>query len=176
QIQEQQSGDIKQFEAAVGKFLMAVNQRPEVGMAYTLFNSKTPNYQVVVNREQVKKMGVSIGSVYSTISSYLGSSYVNDFTRYGRNFRVVTQADTTYRTHIEDLKNLYVTNQEGASVPLGAMLDYKMVENPSIINHFNLFRAIEVSGSAAPGYSSGDATKAIEEVAAQTLPQGYTYS
>ncbi|RZM08091.1 MAG: hydrophobe/amphiphile efflux-1 family RND transporter, partial [Pedobacter sp.] len=176
QIQEQQAGDIKEFEAAVGKFLGAANQRPEIGMAYTLFNSRTPNYQVVVNRDQVKKMGVSIGAVYSTISSYLGSSYVNDFTRYGRNFRVVTQADTTYRTHIEDLKTLYVINEAGTSVPLGAMLDYKMVENASIINHFNLFRSIEISGSAAPGYSSGDATKALEEVAAQTLPQGYTYN
>ncbi len=174
-IQEQQAGDIKQFEAVVGKFLQAANQRPEIGMAYTLFSSKTPNYQLTINREQVKKMGVSIGTVYSTISSYLGSSYVNDFTKYGRNFRVVTQADTTFRTHIEDLSKLYVKSTRGESVPLSTLVSYKMVENPSIINHYNLFRSIEISGSAAPGYSSGDANKALKEISAQVLPAGYTY-
>ena len=173
-IQEQQAGDIKQFEAVVGKFLQAANQRPEIGMAYTLFSSRTPNYQLTINREQVKKMGVSIGAVYSTISSYLGSSYVNDFTKYGRNFRVVTQADTSFRTHIEDLNRLYVKSTRGESVPLSTLVSYKMVENPSIINHYNLFRSIEISGSAAPGYSSGDANRALKEIGAQ-LPGGYTY-
>lgn len=176
QIEEQQAGDIKDFQAAVFKFLGAANQRPEIGMAYTLFNANTPNYQLTVNRDQAKKMGVSVGTIYSTISSYLGSAYVNDFTRYGRNFRVVTQADTTYRQHIEDIGNLYVKNAAGANVPLSALVTYEMVQKPSIINHYNLFRSIEVSGSAAPGYSSGDALRALEEVAAQTLPQGYTYS
>jgi len=176
QIEEQQAGDIKDFQAAVFKFLGAANQRPEIGMAYTLFNANTPNYQLTVNRDQAKKMGVSVGTIYSTISSYLGSAYINDFTRYGRNFRVVTQADTTYRQHIEDIGNLYVKNVAGSNVPLSALVTYEMVQKPSIINHYNLFRAIEVNGSAAPGYSSGDALAALEEVAAQTLPQGYTYS
>ncbi|HEY0895852.1 MAG TPA: multidrug efflux RND transporter permease subunit [Sphingobacteriaceae bacterium] len=176
QIQEQQSGDIKNFQAVVGKFLAAANQRPEIGMAYTLFSSNTPNYRITVDRDQVKRMGVSIGAVYSTISSYFGSSYINDFTRYGRSFRVVSQADTNYRSAIENLNNLYVKNLKGASVPLGSMVSYQKVENPSLINHYNLFRAIEISGSAKPGYSSGDALKALEEVAAQTLPAGYTYN
>jgi HAE1 family hydrophobic/amphiphilic exporter-1 len=174
-IQEQQAGDIKEFEAVVGKFLQAANQRPEIGMAYTLFSSKTPNYQLTINREQVKKMGVSIGAVYSTISSYLGSSYVNDFTKYGRNFRVVTQADTSFRSHIEDLGKLYVKSNRGESVPLSTLVSYKLVQNASIINHYNLFRSIEISGSAAPGYSSGDANRALKEVAAQVLPAGYTH-
>jgi HAE1 family hydrophobic/amphiphilic exporter-1 len=175
QIQERQTGDIKKFEATVGKFLAAANQRPEIAMAYTLFNARTPNYQVQVNREQAKKMGVSIGAIYSTISTYLGSSYVNDFTKYGRNFRVVAQADTNFRGGIENLTKLYVKNAAGASVPLSTLVSYKTVENASIINHYNLFRAIEISGSAKPGFSSGDALKALDEVAAQTLPAGYTY-
>lgn len=175
QIQEKQAGDIKKFEGNVGKFLGAANQRPEIGMAYTLFNSRTPNYQVHVNREQAKKMGVPIGAVYSTISAYLGSSYINDFTRYGRNFRVVSQADTNYRSNIENLKQLYVKNNKGMSVPLGTILSYETVENPSIINHFNLFRSIEIGGSAKPGSSSGDALNALKEVAAQTLPANYGY-
>ncbi len=176
QIQEKQTGDIKKFEANVGKFLAAANQRPEIGMAYTLFNARTPNYQIHVDREQAKKMGVSIGDIYSTISAYLGSSYINDFTKYGRSFRVVTQADTNYRSSIANLGQLYVKNATGAPVPLSSFVSYKTVENASIINHFNLFRSIEIGGSAKPGFSSGDALKALKEVAAQTLPANYSYN
>lgn len=175
QIQEKQTGDIKEFEANVGKFLMAANQRPEIGMAYTLFNARTPNYKVNVDREQAKKMGVSIGAVYSTISAYLGSNYINDFTKYGRNFRVVTQADTNFRRGIENLGQLYVRNAAGAPVPLSSMVSYKTIENASIINHYNLFRSIEIGGASKPGYSSGDALNALREVAAQTLPSNYDY-
>ncbi|ADY53692.1 transporter, hydrophobe/amphiphile efflux-1 (HAE1) family [Pseudopedobacter saltans DSM 12145] len=175
QIQDQASVDIKEFEAVTGKFLAAANQRPEIAMAYTLFNTNSPNYKLKVDREQAKRMGVPVSSIYSVISSYLGSSYINDFTKYGRNFRVVSQADTSYRMQIEDIGKLYVKNVKGASVPLGSLVSYELVRNPSIVNHFNIFRAIEVSGQAAPGYSSGDALKALEEVAAQVLPTGYSY-
>lgn len=175
QLLDQRGSEIKDFEGVVGEYVAALNQRPEIGMAYTLFNSRTPNYEVSINRDQVKRMGVSIGQVYSTLSAYLGSSYVNDFTRYGRNYRVVTQADTTYRMSIEDITKLYVKNQQGASVPISSLIDYKIVEKPSIINHFNIFRSIEVSGTATPGYSSGDALAALEEVAAEYLPEGYSY-
>ncbi|MBF6608811.1 MAG: efflux RND transporter permease subunit [Flavobacterium sp.] len=176
QLQELQTGDIKNFEGVAGKFIGAANQRSEIGMAYTLFNSKTPNYKIKVNREQVKKMGVSIGDVYGTIAANFGTSYINDFTRYGRNFRVVSQADTTYRSNIENLNNLYVKNTSGQPVPLATMVTYQKEENPSIINHFNLFRSIEVGGAAQQGYSSGDALKALEEVAAAELPAGYRYN
>ncbi len=174
-IQDHQTVDIKEFEGVVGKFLAAANQRPEIGMAYTLFNSNSPNFKISVNREQAKKMMVPVSSVYSTISAYLGSAYINDFTRYGRNFRVVTQADQEFRMNIEDINKLYVKNLQGASVPLSGLVTWELIQNPSIINHYNIFRSIEVSGSAAPGYSSGDALKALEEVAAQTLPNGFGY-
>lgn len=174
-IQDHQTVDIKQFEGVVGKFLAAANQRPEIGMAYTMFSSNSPNFKISVNREQAKKMSVPVSSVYSTISSYLGSAYINDFTRYGRNFRVVTQAEQDFRMNIEDINKLYVKNLSGQSVPVSSLVTWEMVQNPSIINHYNIFRSIEVSGSAAPGYSSGDALNALEEVAAQTLPQGYGY-
>ncbi|MBD1430906.1 efflux RND transporter permease subunit [Sphingobacterium litopenaei] len=175
QIQDLQTVDIKQFEAQVGKFLAAANQRPEIGMAYTLFSSNSPNYKLEVNREQAKRMGVPISNIYSTISSYLGSSYVNDFTKYGRNFRVVTQADTEYRMNIEDINKLYVKNAQGNPVPMGALVSYELTTMPSILNHYNIFRSIDLSGSAAPGYSSGDVIKALEEVAAETLTDGYDY-
>jgi len=174
-VQDHQTVDIKQFEAVVGQFLAAANQRPEIGMAYTLFNSNSPNFKISVNREQAKKMSVPVSSVYSTLSAYLGSAYINDFTKYGRNFRVVTQADQDFRMNIEDINKLYVKNLQGASIPMGSLVSWELVQNPSIINHYNIFRSIEVSGSAAPGYSSGDALRALEEVAAQTLPNGYGY-
>jgi HAE1 family hydrophobic/amphiphilic exporter-1 len=176
QIQEQQTGDIKKFEAVVGKFLAAANQRPEIGMAYTLFNARTPNYQFHVDRDKAKKMGVSIGDVYSTISAYLGSSYVNDFTKYGRSFRVVTQADTSFRSSIQDMSKLYVKNNKGTPVPINTIVSSQIAENAAIINHYNLFRSIEIGGSAKPGKSSGEALQALREVAAQTLPPGYSYN
>jgi len=175
QLIDQRSGDIKDFEAQVGKFLMTANQRPEIGMAYTLFNSRTPNYLVKVDREQAKRMGVPVSNVYSTISSFLGSSYVNDFTRFGRNFRVVTQADTTFRMDISDINKLYVKNVQGQPVPISTLITHEIIESPSIINHFNIFRSIDLMGGAAPGYSSGDALRALEETAAQTLGAGFSY-
>src|SRR5690606_7672612 len=140
------------LEAVAGQFIGAANQREEIGMAYTLFNSTTPNYKVKVDRDQVKRMGVSIGSVYSTISGNFGMSYINDFTRYGRNFRVVARADTSYRDNIKNLNNHYVTNKAGSQVPLSIMVRYEKEENPSTINHFNLFRPIEIGASAMQGY------------------------
>ncbi len=175
EIQDRQTVDIKEFERIVGGFLAAANQRPEIGMAYTLFNSNSPNYKLNVDREMAKRMGVPVSNIYSTISSYLGSSYVNDFTKYGRNFRVVTQADTSYRMHIEDINKLYVKNVQGQPVPVSNLVRYELTTNPSIINHFNIFRSISISGEAAPGYSSGDAIRALEEVAAETLSDGYSY-
>ncbi|AKD04717.1 multidrug efflux RND transporter permease subunit [Pontibacter korlensis] len=168
-------GDLKEFEATLGQFLGAANARPEIAMAYSFFNTRTPGYQVEVDREKAKQLGVNIADVYSTMSSLMGSRYINDFTRYGRNFRVVAQADTSYRMDIQDLNQYYVMNRQGESVPLGALVTSKVVENPAVISHYNLFRSAEVMGSAAPGYSSGQALQALQEVAAQVLPAGYGY-
>jgi HAE1 family hydrophobic/amphiphilic exporter-1 len=173
---EQKAGtDIKEFERTLGQFLMKANQRPEIQMAYSFFTAKTPGYHVEVDREKVKKLGVSLSDVFTTMSSYMGSQYVNDFTRYGRNFRVVAQADTVYRDDINDLKQFYVLNREGASVPLSALVSYSVVESAPVISHYNLFRSAEINGNAATGYSSGQALAALQEVANEVLPAGYGY-
>ncbi|TZF82705.1 multidrug efflux RND transporter permease subunit [Pedobacter sp. BS3] len=174
-LEQRQAGDIKEFEQVCMKFMMAANQRPEIGKAYTFFTAKTPGYQITVDREKAKKLGVSLTSVFSTISTYMGSSYINDFTRYGRNFRVVAQADTMYRQDIKDIGNYYVTNQQGVQIPLSTLISYKVVESAPLISHYNLFRSAEFNGNAAPGYSSGQAIEALKEVAAQVLPAGYGY-
>ncbi len=174
-LEQREAGNLQEFEETVNQFIGAVNQRPEIAMAYTFFNAQTPSYQVNVDREKAKRMGIPLNAVYSTISNFMGSTYVNDFTKYGRNFRVVTQADTAYRNDISDINNYYVTNNAGVQVPLSAIASWDLVKNASTISHYNLFRAAEINGDAAPGYSSGQAMAALEEVAAEVLPNGYGY-
>lgn len=167
--------DIKQFEAVAQKFLAAVNKRPEIGMAYTFFNTRTPSYKVDVDREKAKQLNVNIASVYATLSTLLGSSYVNDINLYGRNFRVVAQADSSFRASLTDFNRYYVKNGSGGMVPLSSLITTTLIEAPALISHYNIYRAIEINGSARPGYSSGQAIDALKKVAAQTLPAGYGY-
>ena len=176
ELQQTTSTDnIKQFEAVAQKFLGALYQRPEIGMAYTFFNTKTPSYKVNVDREKAKKLGVAVSDVYSTMSTLLGSSYVNDFNIYGRNFRVMAQADSSFRATLSNLNSYYVRNSQGNMVPLSSLVTTQVVEAPAVISHYNIYRSIEINGSPKPGYSSGQAIKALEEVAAQVLPAGYGY-
>jgi HAE1 family hydrophobic/amphiphilic exporter-1 len=174
-LQQKTAGSAKELEEVAGKFVGAINKRPEIANAYSFYNARTPGYQVLVDREKAKKMGVSLSAAYGVISNYLGSIYINDFTKYGRNFRVVAQADTAFRMNVESIKNYYVKNDKGEAVPLSAIINYKVVENAAMLAHFNLFRSADINGGAAPGYSSGDALAALEEVAAQVLPAGYGY-
>jgi HAE1 family hydrophobic/amphiphilic exporter-1 len=167
--------DIRQFEEVMRKFIGAVNQRPEIAMAYSFFSTKTPGYQVDIDKEKAKKLGVSVAEAYSTLSTLLGSSYVNDFNIYGRNFRVVAQADTMFRKDINDIGKYHVRNSAGGMVPLSALMTSKIIETPALVSHYNLYRSAEIIGSAKPGYSSGQAIDALREVAAQVLPSGYSY-
>jgi HAE1 family hydrophobic/amphiphilic exporter-1 len=175
ELQQTTSTDnIQQFEQVAKSFLSKVNQRPEIAQAFTFFTARTPSYQIDLDRDKVKKLGVSIGDAYSTLSTFLGSSYVNDFNIYGRNFRVMAQADTSYRTSLSDLGKYYVRNAQGGMVPLNSLISTKVIETPSLISHFNIFRAIEINGTPKPGFSSGQAIDALKEVAT-TLPAGYSY-
>lgn len=167
--------DIKKFEEVMRKFLAAVNQRPEIAMAYSFFTARTPSYKVDLDREKAKKLGVSIAEAYSTLSVLLGSSYVNDFNLYGRNFRVVSQADTTFRKNINDIGKYHVRNSMGNMVPLSSLITTEIIETPALISHYNVYRSAEVIGDAKPGYSSGQAIQALKEVAEKELPVGYSY-
>jgi len=167
--------DIRQFEAVLRKFVGAVNQRPEIATAYSFFTARTPSYQVDVDREKAKKLGVSISDVYSTLATMLGSSYVNDFNIYGRNFRVVLQADTLYRKDINDIGRYHVRNNVGNMVPLSALTTSTLIETPALISHYNLYRSAEIMGAPKPGFSSGEAIQVLREVAAEVLPAGYGY-
>jgi len=173
--QRQAGGDINTFEKTLQNFLAEVRKRKEISKAFSFFTARTPAYQLTIDREKAKRLGVSISSINSALQTYMGSYFVNDFTIYGRNFHVVAQADTNYRTNIENLGQYFVRNQDGQMVPLSTVTSYKIIENAPLISHFNLFRSAEIDGNSAPGFSSGDAIKALQEVAAKTLPEGYGY-
>jgi len=166
---------IQAFEKVARNFLAALNKRPEIGMAYTFFSSHTPGYRVDVDRDKAKQLGVSVSDVYNTLSTLLGSTYINDFNLYGRNFRVLTQADSTYRSTPGNLEKYYVRNSQGNMIPFGSLVTSKVIESPTLISHYNIYRSIEINGSAKPGYSSGQAIDALSETAAQVLPVGYGY-
>jgi len=173
--QKESTDDINAFERVIRGFIAEANKRPEIGRAFTFFTARTPGYQLDVDREKCKKLGVSLSDVYNTIQTYLGSSYVNDLTIYGRNFRVVAQADSSYRGDIKDLDQYYVRNSVGTLLPLGGLISYKIAESAPLISHFNLFRTAEINGDAKAGFSSGQALAALRDVAEKSLPAGYGY-
>lgn len=176
QLQQTTSTDnIQQFEGIARNFLGALTKRPEIGTAFTFFNTRTPSYKIDVDREKTKKLGVSVSEVFSSLSAMLGSSYVNDFNLYGRNFRVVMQADSSFRTSLDKIEKFYVRNREGNMIPLSSLITTKVVENPALISHYNIYRSVEINGTPKPGFSSGQAITALREVAAETLPAGYGY-
>ncbi|HEY0432962.1 MAG TPA: efflux RND transporter permease subunit, partial [Chitinophagaceae bacterium] len=172
--QRESTDDIKGFERVVNNFVGQLNHRPEIARAFSFFTARTPAFQVDVDREKAKKLGVSISDVYSTMQTFLGSRYVNDFTIYGRNFHVVAQADTLFRGDLRDMDQYYVRNSEGRLLPLSVLTSSRVIENAPVISHFNLFRSAEINGTPKEGYSSGQAIQALQEVA-RTLPAGYGY-
>jgi HAE1 family hydrophobic/amphiphilic exporter-1 len=173
--QQESTNDIQQFEEVVRNFVIAANRRPELSRVFSFFTASTPAYNFTVDRDKCAKIGVNVADVFGSLQTLLGSTYVNDFTIYGRDFHVVTQADTNYRANIHDLGKYYVKNSSGGMVPLSTLISYTVTESAPLISHYNMFRSAEVDGNAAPGYSSGQAIEALREVAAQVLPSGYGY-
>ncbi len=176
QIEQRSTNDnLQDFERVVNNFVTEANKNPAITKAYSFYSAHTPNFNLNVDREKCEKLGVNVADVFTTIQAYMGSLYINDFTTYNRTFHVVVQADTAFRGMISDLDKYYVRNQAGQMVPLGTLISYKPTVAAPLISHFNIFRTAEVDGASADGYSSGEAIKALQEVAAKTLPEGYTY-
>ncbi len=173
--QRNTSDDEHAFEKVVNNFVAAANKNPVISNAFSYYSAHTPSYNLKVDREKCKKMGVNISDVFTAIQTYMGSIYVNDFTLYNRTFHVVVQADTTYRKMIGDMDKYYVRNQAGEMLPMGSLISYKPTEMAPLQQHFDIFRSAEVDGGAAAGYSSAQAISALEEIADKVLPQGYGY-
>ncbi|NCD70160.1 efflux RND transporter permease subunit [Mucilaginibacter agri] len=175
QLQDKTGGDISKFADVSNKFIGALNQRPEIQYAATSFNINFPQYQVDVNVAKCKDANISVGTVLGTLQGYYGGLYASNFNEFGKQYRVMIQADAQYRGTPESLNKIYVRNASNVMSPISEYVTLKRVYGPEAINRFNLFTSIAIQGSPKPGYSSGDAIKAIEQVAAQTLPVGYSY-
>jgi HAE1 family hydrophobic/amphiphilic exporter-1 len=173
--QKESNDDIKGFEKVVQAFVMEANKRPEIGRAFSFFTARAPGYKINVDRTKCELMGVPVSEVFSTIQTLMGGKYINDFSIYGRNFRVVAQADTLYRKDMSNLDQYYVRNQQGNMIPLSTLVTYNVIESAPVVPHYNMFRSAEVNGVPKPGYSSGEAIAALKEVADKVLPAGYGY-
>ncbi|MBQ9076420.1 MAG: efflux RND transporter permease subunit [Muribaculaceae bacterium] len=174
QMQDKTGGDINKFFGVVQGFLAKLNQQPEIQMAYTTFNPTFPQYQVDIDAAKAKQAGISPSTILSTLQGYYGGMYVSNFNRFGKLYRVMMQAAPESRVSPETLKNIKIRNgNEMAS--LSNFVTLKKVYGPDLLNRFNMFQSISVSGTPNAGYSSGDAIAAVERVAAETLPQGYGF-
>jgi len=176
QIQQRNTNDdVFAFEKVVKKFVAEANKNPAISRAVSYYSAHTPSFNLTVDREKCKKMGVNIADVFSTIQSYMGSTFVNNFTLYNRTYHVVVQADTVYRRLVSDMDKYYVRNSAGTMLPISTLITYKTVEAAPVIAHFNIFRSAEVDGGSGFGYSTGQTIDALKEVAAKVLPPGYGY-
>ncbi len=167
--------DIHAFEKNVQKFVAAAKKNPATSTAFSSFTAHTPSFTVTVDREKCEKLGVNISDVFSTMQAFMGSLFVNNFTLYNRTYHAVIEADTAYRALITNINKYYVRNQKGSMLPLSTLVSYKADATATSISHFNIFRSAEVDGSIPPGYSSGQSLDALREIAATSLPRGYTY-
>jgi HAE1 family hydrophobic/amphiphilic exporter-1 len=175
QVQDRSGGDIAHFNEVNNRFLAALNKRPEIQYATSFFNINFPQFEVVVDVAKCKESNISPAAVLSTLQGYYGSIYASNFNEFGKQYRVMIQADAAYRSDIQSLDKVFVRNTNNVMAPITEFVTLKRVYGPEFINRFNLFTAIAVSGAPNAGYSSGDAIKAIQEVAARTLPAGYGY-
>ena len=173
-MQDKTGGDVNEFFSIVQTFLGALNAQPEIQMAYTTFNPTFPQYQIDIDAAKAKQAGISPSTILSTLQGYYGGMYVSNFNRFGKIYRVMMQASPEARVSPETLNSIKVRNgAEMASI--ANFVTLKRIYGPDLLNRFNMFTSISVSGQPNPGYSSGQALAAIERVANEVLPQGYGY-
>ena len=174
-LQDRSGGSIEQLDKNLQTFLQAARKRPELIGVQSQFSSGTPQYFATVDRDKALKQGVALNNVYQTMQASLGGLYVNQFNRFGRQWRVFLQAEAEDRATPDSINQYYVRTKAGDMAPLSTLVTMKPGSGPDYTTRFNLYRAAQVLGSAAPGYSSGQAMAALEEVAKQTLPEGTGY-
>jgi HAE1 family hydrophobic/amphiphilic exporter-1 len=175
-LQDRSGGTLEELETQTNLFLQAAKQRPEIATVNANFSAHVPQIFVAVDREKALKQGVDLAELYATLQAFMGGAYLNDFNRFGRQWRVYLAAAPEFRSDAADMGKFYVRNKEGKSLPLSTLVRTESAGGPEFLNRFNLFRSAEITGSAAPGFSSGQALAAMEEVADQVLPKGYGYS
>lgn len=173
-LQMRGNGSLKDLEASANKLAAAVAKRPEVSMMRNLFSTNSPQIYVNLNRERCKDMGISVTSVFQALQGSFGTYYVNDFNRLGRTFQVRMQADASYRMKQESLNDIYVRNNSGEMVPLSALVTFERRTAPDTVDRYNVFPAAHFMGNPAPGYTTGQALKAVEDTAKEILSSDYS--
>jgi HAE1 family hydrophobic/amphiphilic exporter-1 len=176
QVLDQAGTDINALASATYAMAAAGNASPKLSRLFTSFTVNDPQLTVQIDRDRALALGLPVGEVTSALQIYLGSQYVNDFDFNNRAYRVYVQADQAFRSDPAGLKQFYVRNGAGEMVPLESVIRVSESTAPQVISHFNLFRSTTINGSAAPGFSSGQALEEMEQLAARTLPQGMTYA
>ncbi|MGE4455563.1 MAG: efflux RND transporter permease subunit [Arcobacteraceae bacterium] len=175
-VQNRAGDSMLELNKYVQEIIQKANQRGDLVGVRTTLNTMVPQYRVSVNVEEAKAKGVSVSDIYNTLSATLGNYYINDFNLYGRTYKVNIGATGDNRKGPEDLNNIFVRNQAGNLIPIGTLVSFEKTVGADLVERFNLFPSAKISGQPAPGYSSGQALKAIEEVAKEVLPEGYTIS
>jgi len=174
-VQDKHGGTIDDLLLYTNRLIDALNQRPEISRAYTNFSLSYPQYRVEVDAALCKRRGVSPADVLAALSGYIGGTYASNFVRFTKLYRVMVQASPEYRLDTESLNNIFVRNADGQMSPIGQYLTLTRVYGSETLSRFNLFPSIQVGGTAAEGYSSGQAIEAIRQTAAEQLPEGYGY-
>ncbi len=175
QLQQIGSGSLEDIERVLNDMIAKGNARPELTGLFTSFSARDPQFLVQIDREKAKSLSVPFTQITSALQVYMGSEYVNDFDFNNRSYRVYVQADKQFRSEPRDLREFYVRADNGKMVPLDSLVTVKETTNASIISHYNLFRTAEIIGGPKPGYSSGQAITAMEQLAKQLMPAGYSY-
>jgi len=177
ELLDQSNHTLQDLDKSTHDLIRAAGERKEKDLAglFSTYTANDPQYVVTIDREKAKSLHIPLSQITDTLSVYMGSSYINDFDFNNRSYRVYVQADKQFRSHPQDIGQYYVRSDSGAMVPLQNLVSVTQSAAPQVINHYNLFRSSEIDGSAAPGFSSGQAIKAMEQLSAKVLPQGYTY-
>jgi hydrophobe/amphiphile efflux-1 (HAE1) family protein len=174
-LQDRRGGTPLELSTVADDFIAAAMKRPEIGTIRSSLNPRTPAYDLQVDREKAKKLGVPLTDVFNALQTYLGGLQVNDFNRFGRSYKVTMQAEPEFRGDITAIRLFHVRSAKAEMVPLSTLVNPVSTSLASVLKRYNQFREADISGDAAAGYSSGQAAAALEEVAAQVLPQGYGY-
>jgi len=174
-LQDRTGGPLDKFSGVSQGFIGGLFQRPEVAVAFTPFRADYPQLELEVDAAKAKQLGVSVRDALTAMQAYYGSMQASDFNRFGKYYRVMVQADVPYRSEPSAINSIYVKNRLGESVPLNTLVQMKRVYGPENVTRYNLFNSISINVIPKPGYSTGDAILAVQEVAKTTLPAGYTY-
>ena len=173
QLLDLQNGSPQELAQATRSLIFAANQAPEFKRIYSTYSANVPQQEIIVDRDKAQSLGVPVSAIFSTLSSQLGTQYVNDFNLFGKNYRVMVQADASFRDNIDDIGRMHVRSNAGHMVPINALIEVQPVLGPQTLNRYNLYRTAAIQATMADGFSTGDGIAALDKIAAEVLPEGY---